>query len=269
MKKFLLLSLILVTAVAGYSQLEVKPGSFKEVLGFVNINTNIYEDSNNVLYAVIKVNTENINDAQRHQLLFKGNESTFIELEYKVGEVWVYLSSKPATYLKISHPDFGETEFWFPYDLAPKRGYEMVLVNNSSSTPTGYGSLTVKTKPENGAVVKLNGKEINKTTPYSNDMIATGQYEIIVSKDRYKTTAKTVDIQNGDDKTVEIEMPLDVADITINADEETEVSIDGTFMKKGTWKGELNSGLHFVSLKKQYHKTLTETINVVSETPKT
>ena len=116
MKKVLLFILTLLSFSA-LAQLEVKPDSFKEVPGFVNINTELMEDDNNVLYAVIKVNTENINDKQRHQLLFQGNAATFIELEYKVGEVWVYLSSKPATYIKISHPDFGSTEFWFPCDL--------------------------------------------------------------------------------------------------------------------------------------------------------
>ena len=88
-------------------------------------------DDNNLPYAVIKVRTENINDKQRRQLLFSGNAATFIELEYKDGEVWVYLTAKYADYLKISHPDFSSTEFYLPYDLKPKCGYEMVLVNKS------------------------------------------------------------------------------------------------------------------------------------------
>ena len=133
MKRLFLICVVLFLSVVGYAQLEVKPGSFKEVVGFVNINTDIYKDDNGVLYAVIKVNTENINDQERHRLIFRGNESTSVELEYKVGEVWVYVSSKPATYLEISHPDYGSTEFWFPYDLQPKKGYEMVLVNASAS----------------------------------------------------------------------------------------------------------------------------------------
>lgn len=207
MRKIILLLVFWLLSVAAYSQLEVKAGSFKEVLGFVNINTDIYDDDNGVLYAVIKVNTVNINDKQRRQLSFQGNESTFIEIEYKVGEVWVYLSSKPATYLKISHPDFGSTEFWFPFDLEPKKGYEMVLVNKSSSEPSGYGSLTVTTKPESGATILLNGKASNVKTPYTNDMMAAGQYEITVSKERYKSVTQTISIVDGEKLTVDIEMP--------------------------------------------------------------
>lgn len=115
-----------------FAQLEVKMDSFKEVKGFVNINLDIQTDDNDVPYAVLKVKTENINDKQRRELLFQGDAATFIECEYKVGEVWVYLTYM-ASYLKISHPDLSSTEFWFPYDMQPKKGYELTLVNKSAN----------------------------------------------------------------------------------------------------------------------------------------
>ena len=131
MKKLTAIILLLLFSLDATAQLEVKPDSFKEVAGFVNINLDIQEDDNNVPYAVVKVKTENINDKQRRELLFQGDAATFIECEYKVGEVWVYLTYK-ATYLKISHPDLSSTEFWFPYDMEPKKGYELTLVNNAA-----------------------------------------------------------------------------------------------------------------------------------------
>ena len=136
MRKCLLLLLILFSAVPLVAQLEVKEGSFKEVPGFVNINpdNNYQTDDNNLPFAVIKVRTENINDKQRRELKFSGNAGTFIMLEYKDGEVWVYLTAQYADYLKISHPDFSSIEFTLPYDLKPKCGYEMILVNQSYLT---------------------------------------------------------------------------------------------------------------------------------------
>ena len=136
MKKYLLLLLILILAVPLFAQLEVKEGSFKEVPGFVNINpnNNYQTDDNDLPFAVIKVRTENINDKQRRELKFSGNAGTFILLEYKDGEVWVYLTAQYADYLKISHPDFSSIEFTLPYDLKPKCGYEMTLVNKSYLT---------------------------------------------------------------------------------------------------------------------------------------
>lgn len=111
-----------------FAQLEVKEGSFKEVVGFVNIDPDKQTDDNDQPYAVLKVRTENINAKQRRELDFKGDARTFYEVEYKDGEVWLYISYY-ATFLKISHPDLSSTEFYFPFDMKPKKGYEMTLVN--------------------------------------------------------------------------------------------------------------------------------------------
>ena len=133
MKKFYILIFAFLISLGAKAQLEVKSDSFKEVVGFVNINRDIYSDDNDVPYAVIKVKTENINDKQRRELLFEGDAQTFIECEYKVGEVWVYITYK-ASYLKVSHPDLSSTEFWFPFDMAPKKGYELTLINKAKMT---------------------------------------------------------------------------------------------------------------------------------------
>ena len=131
-RKLTILFLAIILSFPAFAQLEVKPNSFKDVKGFVNINLDIQTDDNDLPYAVVKVKTENINDKQRRELIFQGDAATFIECEYKVGEVWVYLTYK-ASYLKISHPDLSSTEFWFPFDMEPKKGYELTLVNNTQS----------------------------------------------------------------------------------------------------------------------------------------
>lgn len=139
-----------------FAQLEVKKGSFKEVPGFVNVNSdpNYQNDDNDLPFAVIKVRTENITDKQRRELKFEGNAGTFIMLEYKTGEVWVYLTAKYADYLKISHPDLSSTEFTLPYDLKPKCGYEMTLVNKTGMVPEVdiYNYLVVSADQPNAAV---------------------------------------------------------------------------------------------------------------------
>jgi hypothetical protein len=133
MKKLLLLLLAFIGwAYNAFAQLEVKPGSFKEVPGFVNLDLDKQTDDNDRPYAVLKVKTENINDKQRRELKFQGDARTFFEIEYRDGEVWLYISYY-ATFIKISHPDLSSTEFYFPFDMQPKKGYELTLVNNSKS----------------------------------------------------------------------------------------------------------------------------------------
>lgn len=135
MRKLLLLLTISFLSLPLFAQLEVQEGSFKEVPGFVNINPdpNYQTDDNDLPFAVIKVRTENISDKQRQQLRFESNLAVGILLEYKTGEVWVYLTAKYADYLKISHPDLSSTEFTFPHDLMPKKGYELTLINKSAN----------------------------------------------------------------------------------------------------------------------------------------
>jgi len=270
MKKTIIFILALFISLTTLAQLEVKDGSFKEVPGFVNINPDpVYQtDDNDLPFAVIKVKTDNINDKQRRKLHFEGNAGTFIMLEYKVGEVWVYLTAKYADYLKISHPDLSSVEFHFPNDLQPKRGYEMLLINKSEPVVNGWASLTIITQPENGGSITLNGRSLNETTPYTNSMIPSGKYEITVSKDRYKTVTQTIEVVDGDSKIVEIVMSLDVANITLIADQYTEVYVDGEFKTEGTWNGELYSGNHEITYKKQRHHDAKQIIIVEGGIPK-
>ena len=130
MKKIFILFIAIILSSAAMAQLEVKKDSFKLVEGFVNINTEKMYDENDKPYAVLKIKTENINAKQRRELTFKGDARTFFEVEYEDGEVWLYMSYY-ASYIKISHPDLSSTEFWFPFDMKPKCGYELTLVNNA------------------------------------------------------------------------------------------------------------------------------------------
>ena len=85
MKKLFVFAFAILLSLNALAQLEVKPGSFKEVDGFVNVNPdeNYQFDDNDLPFAVIKVRTENINEKERKRLSFSGNMATFIMLEYK------------------------------------------------------------------------------------------------------------------------------------------------------------------------------------------
>lgn len=195
MKRLTAIILLLLFSLGATAQLEVKPDSFKEVAGFVNINLDIQEDDNNVPYAVVKVKTENINDKQRRELLFQGDAATFIECEYKVGEVWVYLTYK-ATYLKISHPDLSSTEFWFPYDMEPKKGYELTLVNNAALATDEETlerirkleeALRNQTEPQ---IVYVEKPAEQKQKPETTDKPRTPRYSFIVANASINTYSK-------------------------------------------------------------------------------
>ena len=225
MKKSLLLILLIISSLICSAQLQVKEGSFKKVEGFVNINTEKMFDDNDRPYAVLKIKTENINDKQRRELSFGGDAQTFFETEYKDGEVWLYISYY-ATFLKISHPDLSSTEFWFPYDMEPKRGYELTLVNKpaideeiisrieklenskaeTAANPDDYGYIVVKTGSLEGATVYIDGNEMDMKTPFVSDPIKQGPHKIKVVKDGYEAYSDVVAVEGKGMKTVDVNL---------------------------------------------------------------
>lgn len=128
MRKLVILIITIILSTPAFAQLEVKEGSFHKVDGFVNLNMDKQTDDNDQPYAVLKIRTENIDGKQRRQLDFKGDARTFFEVEYRDGEVWLYISYY-ASYIKISHDDLSSTEFYFPFDMEPNCCYELTLVN--------------------------------------------------------------------------------------------------------------------------------------------
>jgi len=159
-KRFLLLIITLILSFPLFAQLEVKEGSFKEVPGFVNINMEKMYDDNDKPYAVLKIKTENIGSKERRELNFGGDARTFFEVEYKDGEVWLYISYY-ASFIKISHEEHSSTEFYFPFDMKPKCGYEMTLINKFNYKPVpdkpDFNYLIIKADQAN-ATISIDGQ---------------------------------------------------------------------------------------------------------------
>ena len=283
MRKLLLLLFGLFLSLNMMAQLEVKEGSFKEVEGFVNLNPdNDYQfDDNDKPFAVIKINTENINDKQRRELKFEGSTGTFFMLEYQTGEVWVYLTAKYADYIKISHPDFGSTEFTFPLDLKAKKGYEMVLVNKSvdedfqkrlqdietliatgQSSIGNDGYLVINTTPEDGATVFIDGEAMELKTPFVSDKLDAGKHRVRVTKDLYKPYVAVIDITKGETTELNVELKPNYAELKVVTADKAEIWLDGEKKGASTWSGYVSLEKHTVEAKKEGYRTQTKTIKL-------
>ena len=203
MKRFLLLISAILLSLNLMAQLEVKEGSFKEVPGFVNINTEKMYDDNDKPYAVLKIRTENISSKERHELNFGGDAQTFWEVEYRDGEVWLYISYY-ATFLKISHEELSSTEFHFPFDMKPKCGYELTLINKQKQSKDEIGFLTVTSIPE-GANVLIDNMIVG-VTPSRSEKITVGNHKIVAVLDGYDYAVKRINIESN--QTAEINFVL-------------------------------------------------------------
>ena len=173
---------------------KVKDDSFHKIEGCITIPARY--DDNDAAMAVVKIIPENINEQDRAKLYFEGNLATFIEVEQNIGETWVYLTAEAATFLRIKHPDFGVTEFWFPMSLKPKQCYEMVLQNVDITPVAEVGFLSISSEP-NGADIYVDGKHCGMTNKVVTDL-AEGSHTLRLEKQGYVTLTKTINITKGE-----------------------------------------------------------------------
>ena len=137
MKKVLLFIFALIS-INLFSQIQVKENSFRKIDGFVMLDKH-YDDNDNPM-ALIKISTENISLEQRAKFYFKGNLETYFDKHLQEdGQLYLYVSAV-APFVEIIHPEYGKTEYTFPFDLCDFCGYEMVvqyvpLVVNAASEP--------------------------------------------------------------------------------------------------------------------------------------
>ena len=197
MKKIVLAIFMFIMSLNVFSQsdtFKVKDDSFHKIEGCITIPARY--DDNDAAMAVVKIIPENINEQDSAKLYFEGNLATFIEVEQNIGETWVYLTAEAATFLRIKHPDFGVTEFWFPMSLKPKQCYEMVLQNVDITPVAEVGFLSISSEP-NGANIYVDGKHCGMTNKVVTDL-AEGSHTLKLEKQGYVTLTKTINITKGE-----------------------------------------------------------------------
>ena len=151
MKKVLLFIFALIS-INLFSQIHVKEGSFRKIDGFVMLDKNDHYDDNNNPMALIKITTENISSEQRAKFYFKGNLETYFDKHLQEdGQLYLYISAV-APFVEIIHPEYGKTEYTFPFDLCDFCGYEMVVQYVGTQNALEQNYLIVKSDQANAKI---------------------------------------------------------------------------------------------------------------------
>ena len=108
------------------SRLNVK--SLKLIENDTEASRTMKKDKNGDKCALIKIQTPNMNEAERNRLQFQADMGTFVyDDKTAVGEVKIFLTEGCKT-LIIMHPDFGKLNYAMPLTLEGWKTYEMVLM---------------------------------------------------------------------------------------------------------------------------------------------
>ncbi|MGN0033522.1 MAG: SUMF1/EgtB/PvdO family nonheme iron enzyme [Candidatus Limimorpha sp.] len=189
MRRIFIVFTLLLLPIVGISQLRVVSESFKEIPGFIDISGKT--DDNEKPFAVIIVRTHNINEQERVKLRFSGDAMTYIETEYKPGEVWLYVSYY-ASFLKVRHPDLSSTEdFYFPFDMKPRHGYELTIANDLQKVNV----ITKPTDKEIKIITDVSGDKIYVDSRYIGDSPLTATLSFGTHVIKAERNGRTMDRQ--------------------------------------------------------------------------
>ena len=125
-----------------------------------------------------------------------------------------------------------------------------------------YGFLEIESRPESGALIYIDNERVGKT-PFKTDKLASGGYTVKVVKEMYKQAEQKFTVVDGQTTNAVLNMTPNFVNVTINTDSESDIYLDNEYKGKGTWKGRLPEGTHYVEARKASHETSSKNVNIV------
>lgn len=114
-----------------------------------------------------------------------------------------------------------------------------------------YGYVSVRTTPEEGAMVYIDNEQVGVTPLESEKRYASGQHSIRVVKSQYKPVEQTFTIEDGQRTPLLIDMSGVFAQVTLP---EVTIYVDDQLMGQDSWTGRLSEGNHLIEGRKEGHK---------------
>ena len=265
MKKVLLVIFALIS-INLFSQIQVKEKSFRKIDGFVMLDKH-YDDNDNPM-ALIKISTENISLEQRAKFYFKGNLETYFDKHLQEdGQLYLYISAV-APFMEIIHPEYGKTEYTFPFDLCDFCGYEMVvqyvpLVVNAASEPVQ--------KKKYHLIVKAD--QSDATIYIDDNPLDIGEASLLVTEgtnhtwkiecNLYHTETGSVTVNERTVVNKTLRPAFGYIDISSSPEQGAKVFVDGEYIGLSPIKTDkLKSGTHTVRVMKDMYKMKEQSFTV-------
>ena len=268
MKK-VLLAIFALISLNVFSQINIKEGSFRKIEGYVMLDKSEHLDDNDNPMALIKITTENISAEERAKFTYKGNIETYFDVQqHEVGQTYLYISAKPATFIEIIHPDYGKTEYTFPFDLCDYCGYEMVvqyvplvpIVTQESSKPKKT-YLIVKSDQTDARIYiddeLVNTHEASKTVDFG----STHTYKIECNL--YHTESGSVTINDRTEINKKLRPAFGYINISTSPEQGAKAFVDGDYIGlTPITTDKIRSGSHTVMVMKDMYKMKEQSYNV-------
>ena len=224
------------------------------------------KDGNGDKCALIKIQTPNMNEAERNKLVIDADRGTFVYPEPAVGELKIFLT-QGVKILVIKHPDYGVLNYEVKEHIEGNKVYKLVL-EADKSVQTGPQTVqinsnwvVVKMKPAD-AVVTIDGKLCSN----GKAMLSTDEpHELVATHPYYHTFEKTINASANEKMTYSFEMAPAFGWLIITSKPENGATVLINNKKVGVTpyrSDTLASGEYEVTLLKDMYETETRTVNV-------
>jgi hypothetical protein len=150
-------------------------------------------------------------------------------------------------------------------ELSTKGGKSKIDMKLKSN----FGSITITTIPESGAIITLDGISTGKATPCNLDQIPAGEHTIGISSEWYETTSRRITLAVGQSLPIQVEMNPTFAEVNVKTDPPSDIFINSLLKGNGTWIGRLNPGVYTFEAKINNYTPATQKQTVTKGTPLT
>lgn len=224
------------------------------------------KDKNGEKCALVKIQTPNMDEAERNRLVIEADRGTFVYPEPAVGELKVFLT-EGVKILVVRHPDYGVLNYDVKERVEGNKVYKMVIeADKPSSAPAGRLSISsnwvaVKMQPSD-AVVEIDGKFCAN----GKAMLSTGEpHSLVATRRYYHPFEATIRASSEEKKEYSFEMSpaFGWLNITSKPENGATVLIDNRRVGVTPYRSDtLASGEYEVTLLKDMYESVTKTVSV-------
>ena len=127
----------------------------------------------------------------------------------------------------------------------------------------GWLKLDAADEAYHGAYVYINNERVGQL-PYDSGELKIGTYKVRVAKSMYKAYETQVMVADNETTTHQVMLVPNFATVTLVADAEGEIWIDGEKKGTGRWTGPMEMGDYTVEVRKASHRTASEIVHVMT-----
>jgi hypothetical protein len=117
-----------------------------------------------------------------------------------------------------------------------------------------FGFIEVKSTPETGARVMIDGSDAGFTTNGTSQRLRSGDYTVTVIKEQYQHASRQVTVADNETTTLTLDMAPNFATVEINLPDDATLYINNEQKGRGNWSGRLSAGVYTFEARKDKHR---------------